>query len=70
MKIGNFTLLILLTLTLLIVWGSGMSLSQENPISSKDFESLLSDPWLQLPTNNSVRVVWFTEFSGDSHTVI
>jgi hypothetical protein len=70
MKIGNFTLLILLTLTLLIVWGSGMSLSQENPISSKDFESLLSDPWLQLPTNNSVRVVWFTEFPGNSHAVI
>ena len=30
---------------------------------------LLTDPFLQLPTENSVRVVWFTEFAGSSHTV-
>jgi hypothetical protein len=30
---------------------------------------LLTDPFLQLPTPNSVRVVWFTEFPGDRHTV-
>lgn len=30
---------------------------------------LLTDPFLQLPTENSVRVVWFTEFSGTRHTV-
>ena len=30
---------------------------------------LLTDPFLQLPTANSVRVVWFTEFSGTSNTV-
>ncbi len=30
---------------------------------------LLSDPFLQLPTANSVRVVWFTEFAGSGHTV-
>lgn len=30
---------------------------------------LLSDPFLQLPTENSVRVVWFTEFAGSRHTV-
>lgn len=30
---------------------------------------LLSDPFLQLPTENSVRVVWFTEFAGSAHTV-
>ncbi|MFO7141137.1 metallophosphoesterase, partial [Arthrospira sp. PCC 8006] len=30
---------------------------------------LLSDPFLQLPTENSVRVVWFTEFSGSQHQV-
>ncbi|MFE1746653.1 metallophosphoesterase [Coleofasciculus sp. H7-2] len=29
---------------------------------------LLSDPFLQLPTETSVRVVWFTEFAGE-HTV-
>ncbi|MUG90991.1 metallophosphoesterase [Scytonema sp. UIC 10036] len=30
---------------------------------------LLSDPFLQLPTESSVRVVWFTEFAGFGHTV-
>lgn len=31
--------------------------------------SFLTDPFLQLPTSNSVRVVWFTEFAGQQHTV-
>ena len=30
---------------------------------------LLSDPFLQLPTENSIRVIWFTEFAGSEHTV-
>ncbi len=30
---------------------------------------LLTDPFLQLPTENSVRVVWFTEFAGSQHRV-
>ncbi|HLO84036.1 MAG TPA: metallophosphoesterase family protein [Nostocaceae cyanobacterium] len=30
---------------------------------------LLTDPFLQLPTEDSVRVVWFTEFTGEKHTV-
>ena len=30
---------------------------------------LLTDPFLQHPTPNSVRVVWFTEFMGTSHWV-
>lgn len=32
--------------------------------------SLLSDPFLQLPTETSVRVVWFTEFAGTQHHVV
>ena len=31
--------------------------------------SLLSDPFLQLPTESSINVVWFTEFEGDRHLV-
>jgi hypothetical protein len=31
--------------------------------------TLLTDPFLQLPTANSVRVVWFTEFAGEQHQV-
>jgi len=30
---------------------------------------LLTDPFLQLPTVNSIHVVWFTEFAGDRHIV-
>ena len=30
---------------------------------------LLTEPFLQLPTESSVRVVWFTEFAGAKHTV-
>ncbi|MFP4417458.1 MAG: metallophosphoesterase [Chitinispirillaceae bacterium] len=30
---------------------------------------LLTDPFLQLPTTQSVRVIWFTEFEGSSHWV-
>ncbi|WP_144868544.1 metallophosphoesterase [Hyella patelloides] len=32
--------------------------------------SLLTDPFLQLPTANSVNVVWFTEFPGENHWVL
>jgi hypothetical protein len=31
--------------------------------------TLLTDPFLQLPTANSVNVVWFTEFAGTKHIV-
>jgi 3',5'-cyclic AMP phosphodiesterase CpdA len=32
-------------------------------------DKLLTDPFLQFPTPNSVRVVWFTEFQGQEHIV-
>ncbi len=31
--------------------------------------TLLTDPFLQLPTDTSVQVVWFTEFEGTQHTL-
>ena len=31
--------------------------------------TLLTEPFLQLPTESSVQVVWFTEFAGAKHTV-
>ncbi|MDX2097092.1 MAG: metallophosphoesterase family protein [Leptolyngbyaceae cyanobacterium bins.59] len=40
--------------------------SPSNPVADLQ---LLTDPFLQLPTPSSVRVVWFTEFPGDRHTV-
>jgi hypothetical protein len=35
----------------------------------KQSMNLLTDPFLQLPTSNSVRVIWFTEFAGKDHLV-
>lgn len=32
-------------------------------------EALLSDPFLQHPTDDAVQVVWFTEFDGERHWV-
>jgi hypothetical protein len=32
--------------------------------------TLLTDPFLQLPTEESVKVVWFTEFLGSGHKVV
>lgn len=40
--------------------------SEENIMAS----GFLTDPFLQYPTETSVRVVWFTEFEGRDHTVI
>jgi hypothetical protein len=42
-----------------------------NPKTSMNLTStLLTDPFLQLPTETSVRVVWFTEFLGAEHKVL
>jgi Calcineurin-like phosphoesterase len=49
---------------ILVIW----LLSQTSwPMTSAPM--LLTDPFLQLPTPNSVNVVWFTEFAGIRHTV-
>ncbi|MGD1899762.1 MAG: fibronectin type III domain-containing protein [Phormidesmis sp.] len=36
---------------------------------TSDTPTLLTDPFLQLPTPSTVNVVWFTEFEGTEHTV-
>ncbi|MEM9947045.1 MAG: metallophosphoesterase family protein [Cyanobacteria bacterium P01_D01_bin.36] len=45
------------------------SFAPTGQIADADTPKLLSDPFLQLPTPNSVNVVWFTEFRGTDHTV-
>lgn len=54
----------------------GLSLLLASPLlasppmpSALNAEQLLTDPFLQLPTQDSVRVVWFTEFAGTEHQV-
>lgn len=54
--------LVLFSFTLVVV------LSTRQP-SMTSAPQLLSDPFLQLPTETSVRVVWFSEFAGSRHSV-
>jgi hypothetical protein len=51
-----FFLFCLTLLIVLVIWTRGTT-------------QLLSEPFLQLPTQTSVRVVWFTDFAGSRHTV-
>ncbi|MEL6578962.1 MAG: metallophosphoesterase family protein [Cyanobacteria bacterium J06621_12] len=46
-----------------------MSFATEKMTATSENTSFLSDPFLQLPTKNTVNVVWFTKFPGDSHRV-
>ncbi|MGL5924466.1 metallophosphoesterase family protein [Chroococcidiopsis sp.] len=55
--------LLILMLTLL-----GVLLNRE-PMMQPAPTQLLTEPFLQLPTANSVQVVWFTEFAGSQHAV-
>jgi len=48
---------------------SPMTYASKTQSINQQQNSLLSDPFLQVPTENSVNVVWFTEFKGDRHIV-
>jgi len=54
---------------LTLVYGCLPSSQPPNPQPVAEASSLLTEPFLQLPTQNSVRVVWFTEFPGEKNTV-
>jgi len=56
-------LIAVLTVTLVMGWPIPVAAAMvASPV-------LLTDPFLQLPTEDSVRVVWFTEFAGSRHSV-
>ena len=61
-KLLTWMLLFVLCFTVVSVPSLGQTTMTSAP-------HLLTDPFLQLPTPNSVRVVWFTEFPGDKHVV-
>lgn len=62
-KIFSVAMLVLvICFTLLTVRSFGQRIMTSAP-------QLLTDPFLQLPTETSVQVVWFTEFAGVNHTV-
>jgi hypothetical protein len=65
MKIAKQIPLSLTIFTLIAINYSPMSFAQEQSTEIDDKPSLLSDPFLQLPTKTTVNVVWFTEFLGD-----
>ncbi len=45
---------------------SGQSTGSTTALTASSL-TLLTDPFLQLPTDLSVQVVWFTEFEGTQH---
>lgn len=58
----------LIALSLLLL--TYQAVAQGSRAAQASAMTLLTDPFLQLPTENSVRVVWFTEFAGSEHYVL
>ena len=67
MKTYKFLTIVLITLICLFFWNN---IKQSTAQNIKTMPSLLTDPFLQLPTETSINVVWFTEFIGDNHGVL
>ena len=59
----KFIILVVIALCLSILYAARVSPPSFKMTTASS--SLLSDPFLQLPTADSVRVVWFTEFISD-----
>jgi hypothetical protein len=71
-KIGNLvmtTSIIALIILAIANKHLPMTLAVEKQMVEQSKNLLLSDPFLQLPTEHTVNVVWFTEFKGDKHWV-
>jgi hypothetical protein len=65
MKLYRFAFLTVVVFFLSLLVMSSMNLPSASSIARSSVSSyLLSDPFLQLPTATSVRVVWFTDFAG------
>ena len=69
MKIDKLVFVGLIIFTAIAVNYLPMTFATEKQLANDPDSSLLSDPFLQLPTENTVNVVWFTEFGGDRHLV-
>ncbi len=70
MKLSKFAFLTIVVFFLLLLVMPSMNLPSASSIARSSVSSyLLSDPFLQLPTATSVRVVWFTDFAGERHLV-
>jgi len=69
MKISKLILLTLTIFASIAIHYLPMTFAAENKSTTPYRNSLLSDPFLQLPTENTINVVWFTEFPGEQHKV-
>lgn len=69
MKIAKLVLVTVTIFTAIAIHYFYMNFTSEKPSVNTTNHELLSDPFLQLPTKNTVNVVWFTEFLGDFHVV-
>ncbi len=69
MKIAKLALVTLTIFPAISVNYLSMSAASQKPSVTAKNNVLLSEPFLQLPTKNSVNVVWFTEFPGEQHYV-
>ncbi len=69
MKITKFLLASIIVTSLIVIQHLPMTFASEKLLTAQIKNSLLSDPFLQLPTENTVNVIWFTEFEGDKHWV-
>jgi 3',5'-cyclic AMP phosphodiesterase CpdA len=65
---NNGTILLISTLVLMVL--GGLSAIFISPPVYMFPEYLLTDPFLQFPTETTVKVVWFTPFPGIEHRVI
>ena len=68
-KIGNLILVTMLITLPIAAKYLPRTFALEKQMVNNLKKTLLSDPFLQLPTENTVNVVWFTEFLGDKHWV-
>lgn len=69
MKISKLILTALTILILIAINYLPMTLASEKKSKIHQNNSLLTDPFLQLPTKKTINIVWFTEFKGDRHLV-
>ena len=69
MKLAKLLLISISVICSIVIDRLPMTIASEKSPLDRTSNSLLSDPFLQLPTANTVNVVWFTEFAGDKHWV-
>ena len=69
MKIAKIVLATIIVALPISIKYFSMTLASERQLTERSKSSLLSDPFLQLPTQSTINVIWFTEFEGKEHWV-